>query len=500
MKIDFAMLTAKDILKLRLLTFINDHGQRFSLTAFATAADVSYSRAYHVLLNLRTDLLVLDGTTSLSKDYLETTVSMDTYRHWLYLQSIPYQALLATITSQSQETADFCARHDISLSTFNRRMRPMKMQLAQYNLQLTASPLQIVGDEALIQLFYFMLFTTTLTPVVGLPRLAKKLMPLHDEFVQTYQSSRLYQDSASLAQRRDLMITVALLRLEQGHRFEALRFPLAHLTDLRTLAEQMQAQLGDSPQEVLTELATLDYLLTSSPYFVRALQPQAMARLYRGLKQHGGFYQLAPGVTELEDYASGADWFANWLFSLCQFMLLFRVDPLLRPEITALYRPTPASMAAALALADSMGRLYPGQVGPADLRLVQRYLSKYTNGLTLTAAKVEILVTYDMIGVTTDIFNRLLSGIVHLTLLTNQTVINQTHRDNYLVVYGIDPLAAEFAQRHQLEAFHWVKELEYGENLDRLIRTLRHHELSLFALDFNNRSSQISHRDGVNGG
>jgi len=95
-----------------------------------------------------------------------------------------------------------------------------------------------------------------------------------------------------------------------------------------------------------------------------------------------------------------------------------------------------------------------------------------------------------MIGVTTDIFNRLLSGIVHLSLLTDQTVIDPDRRDNYLVIYGVDPLAAGFAEQHQLESFHWVKEIAYGENLDRLIGVLRHHDLSLFALDFNNRSHQ----------
>ncbi|MFC6290278.1 helix-turn-helix domain-containing protein [Levilactobacillus angrenensis] len=488
MKIDFAMLTAKDLLKIQLLTYIRDQAGEFSLTDFATMADVSYSRAYHVLLNLRSDLLVLDQQTVLTKDLLTTRVTMDDYRHWLYRQSVPYLAMRATLTGEYQQTSDFCAAHEISLSTFNRRMRPMKHELAQYNLQLSASPLRLVGNETLIQLLYFMLFTTTLTPVTELPVVPTQLQVLHQQLVKTYTQSGLYQDAVSLQQRRDLMITLALLRLAQGHRYPALRLPLVHLTDLRELAGQFQTRLGDSPQQALTELATLDYLLTSSPYFVRALQPKAMARLYRGLRHRNGRYQLAPGVAELADFAQGDDWFANWLFSLCQFMLLFRVDPLLRPEITALYQPTPSSSAAALVMAENMGLLYPQQVGKMDLRMVQKYLSKYTNGLTLTAAKVEILVTYDMIGVTTDIFNRLLSGIVHLSLLTDQTTIDPQHRDNYIVVYGVDPRAEAYARREKLEIFHWVKELPYGENLDRLIRKLRHHELSLFALDFNNHS------------
>ena len=119
---------------------------------------------------------------------------------------------------------------------------------------------------------------------------------------------------------------------------------------------------------------------------------------------------MAPGVVELTDYAEGRNWFANWLFALCQFMMLFRVDPLLRPEITTLYRATKESTAAAAALTTSMARLYPQLITSSDLRLVQGYLSKYTNGLNLTAAKVEILVSYDMVGVTTDVFNRLLGA------------------------------------------------------------------------------------------
>lgn len=488
MKIDFAMLTERDVLKIQLLTFIQDQDGEFSLTEFATTADVSYSRVYHILLNLRHDLQELDPATVLTKDYLTTTVSMDGYRHWLYRQSIPYLAILATLTGEYPQTADFCAAYDISLSTLNRRLRPMKHQLAQYNLQLAAGQLRLTGNETLIQLLYFMLLTTTLTTTAELPTLSAKVKPLHDSLVKTYTNPRLYQDSASLQQRRDLMMTIALLRLSQGHRYAALRFPLAHLTDLRPLAAEFQSRLGDTPQQALTELATLDYVLTSSPYFIRALQPSALSRLYHGLHHQNGRYQLAPGIAELQDYATGENWFANWLFALCQFMLLFRVDPLLRPEITALYQPTAASSAAALEIAEGMSQLYPGRVSKIDLRLVQRYLSKYTNGLTLTAAKVEILVTYDMIGVTTDIFNRLLSGVVHLRLLTDQTEIADSQRANYIVVYGVDPLARDFAQKHQLESFHWVKELAYGENLDRLIVKLRHHELSLFALDFNNHS------------
>lgn len=492
LKIDFAMLTDRETLKIRLLTFMNDERRHFSLTEFAEMTDVSYSRAYHVLLNLRSDLLTLDVQTILTKDDLATTVTMDEYRYWLYRHSIPYQAMVATLTQRYDQASAFCADLGISTSTFNRRMKAMKQQLAQYDLQLVANPLRLAGNEVLIQLLYFMLFSTTLTPVADLPHLSPRMQKLHDQVMATYANPSVYQESASLTQRKDLLVTLALLRLEQGYRYTSLRFPLAHLTDLRKLAGALQDQLGDTPQQALTELAALDYLLTSSPYFVRALQPQAMQRLYLGLKQRLGNYELAPGVHELADYATGRDWFANWLFSLCQFMLLFRVDPLLRPEITALYQPTKSSMAAATALAKSMGRLYPGQVAAADIRLVQKHLSKYTNGLTLTEAKVEILVTYDMIGVTTDIFNRLLSGVVHLSLLTDQTVIDPANRDNYLIIYGVDPLAAGFATQHHIEAFHWVKELAYGENLDRLIRVLRHHELSLFALDFNNRKHPLS--------
>mgnify|MGYP003361622185 CR=1 FL=1 len=83
--------------------------------------------------------------------------------------------------------------------------------------------------------------------------------------------------------------------------------------------------------------------------------------------------------------------------------------------------------------------------------------------------------------------SRLLSGIVHLSLLTDQTVVDAQHRSNYLVLYGTDTLALQFAKENQLEVFHWIKEIDYGENIDRLIKTLRHHELSLFALDFNNK-------------
>ncbi|AKP64015.1 hypothetical protein FC99_GL000641 [Levilactobacillus koreensis JCM 16448] len=485
MKIDFAMLTPKDVLKVRLMTFINDHGGQFNLAEFAAEATVSYSRAYHVLLGLRTDLQQL-GTTSLTKDRLVTTVTIDQYRHWLYVNSIPYQVMVATLKKSYQQTSEFCAEHEISLSTFNRRLRAMKVQLGQYNLQLVANPLRVTGNETLIQLLYFMLFSTTLTTPDELPELPQRLRGLHQAMLKTYANDKLYQDSVSLQERKDLLIRLALLRLDQGYRYAPLRFPLAHLTDLRALAGQMAA-LGDTPQQALSELATLDYLLTSSPYFVRALQPAGMQRLYVGLKQRVGEYTLAPGVVELQDYATGKNWFANWLFALCQFMLLFRVDPLLRPEITSLYQPTAASTAPALAIAQSMSRLYPGKIGAADLRLVQKYLSKYTNGLTLTAARVEILVTYDMMGVTTDIFNRLLSGIVHLSLLTDQTVIDAQHRSNYLVLYGTDALALQFAKENQLEVFHWIKEIDYGENIDRLIKTLRHHELSLFALDFNNK-------------
>ncbi|XKL57831.1 helix-turn-helix domain-containing protein [Levilactobacillus brevis] len=295
MKIDFAMLTAKEVLRLRLLTYIEDQQGHFNLTDFATVAEISYSRAYHSLLNLRTDLQQLDATTTLTKDALETTVTLDEYRHWLYQHSLPYLVMVASLTAEYASTAAFCAAHQVSLSTLNRRLRPMKQQLTQYNLQLVATPLRLTGNETLIQLLYFMLYTTTLTPISELPGLPDKLRPLHDALMTTYTTSKLYQESPGLKYRRDLLITLALLRLSQGYRYPALRLPLAHLTDLRQLATQFQQQLGDTPQQALTELATLDYLLTTSPYFVRALQPDAMSRLYRGLRQRTTpAYELAP--------------------------------------------------------------------------------------------------------------------------------------------------------------------------------------------------------------
>ena len=484
MKIDYAMLTPKATRKIRLLTFINDQGGHFNLADFATATAESYSQAYHVLLNLRTDLLQLAPSTQLTKDQLVTSVTPDTYRHWLYVNSIPYQAILTTLTDPEKRAQDVCEQHDISLSTFNRRMRPMREQLAQYQLELNTNPLQLTGNEALIQLLYLTLFTTTMTTLAELPAVPLTYRPLATAIRTTYTSSQLYCDSPGLAEHREVLITVALIRLSQGHRYAPLRLPLSHLTDLRPLARHFQQELGDSPKKVLSELATLDYLLTSSPYFVRSLQPNSLKRLYRGMQQQVGNYELAPGVVELTNYQDGTNWFANWLFSLCQFMMLFRVDPLLRPEITTLYRATDISTTAAASIANSMARLYPQVVTGSDLRLVQGYLSKYTNGLNLTAAKVEILVSYDMVGVTTDVFNRLLGGVVHLQILCDQMVIDPRQRANYLVIYGVDDLARQFAQQNQLETFHWIKELEYGENLDRLIKTLRHHDLSLFALDF----------------
>lgn len=484
MKIDFAMLTVKDTRKLRLLSFIIDHQGQFNLVDFATRMQGSYSQAYHILLNLRTDLKHLAPATTLTKDELQTPVTVDDYRHWLYVRSIPYQAVLATLGPKPQQVRELCERYGISTSTFNRRMRPMRQQLAQYRLELTTNPLQLVGDEALVALLYFTLFSTTLTTVDELPELPPTYQGLYDAISTTYTSDATYQNSRGLGQHRNLLITLTLLRLSQGHRFAPLRFPLVHLTDLRALATKFQQELGDSPREALTELATLDYLLTSSPYFVRALQPRNMQRLYAGLRQQAPRYQLAPNISVLSDFATGTNWFANWLFSLGQFMLLFRVDPLLRPEVTALYRTTPTSTEAAAEIAANLAKLYPKAVTPSDLRLVQKFLSKYTNGLNLTSARVQFLVSYDMLGVTTDIFNRLLGGVVHLQLLTDTVTIDERYRGNYIVLYGTDPEAVRFATAHRLETFHWLKELKYGENLDRRIRTLRRHELSLFALDF----------------
>lgn len=484
MKLDFAMLTDKAIRKIQLLTFMRDHNGQFNLADFTVLSAGTYSQAYHTLLNLRMDLQRLAPATQLTKDRLVSPITVDAYRHWLYVQSVPYQALLATLVTPELGINDLCARYDISQSTFNRRMRAMRQQLAQYNLELTTNPLRLMGDEALVQLLYLMMFRNTLTSLAELPAVPDRFLDLYAAMQATYATAGIYQESTGLRQQRDLLMTIALLRLDQGHRYARLRLPLIHLTDLRSLAAHFQALLGDTPRQALNELATLDYLLTSSPYFIRALTAQSMRRLYLGQTQQVADYQLAPGVATLADYAQGNDWFANWLFALCQFMLLFRVDPLLRPEITALYRPTERSTQAAKAIASSMARLYPQQITPGDLRLVQRHLSKYTNGLNLTAAKVEILVSYDMLGVTTDIFNRLIGGVVHLQLLENRTVVPPAERANYLVIYGVDGAARTYAQDNQIESFHWVKELAYGENLDRLIKTLRHHELSIFALDF----------------
>jgi hypothetical protein len=87
---------------------------------------------------------------------------IDEYRNLLLKKSIPFQFILETLATEKINVEEFCTKYDVGRSTLSRKMAPLAEYFKNHHLRLSYSPIDIVGDEALVrQTIWYLLWVGT---------------------------------------------------------------------------------------------------------------------------------------------------------------------------------------------------------------------------------------------------------------------------------------------------------------------------------------------------
>ncbi|MFD0896954.1 helix-turn-helix domain-containing protein [Loigolactobacillus binensis] len=132
---------------------INDISDRLNL---------SYQQTYNTFQDLIRDIRVLDPQLALDRHDLLSQhtfrTSLERYRLFLLEQSLVFQFVDYLLQASLPTVGDFCERHFVSKSTLLRKSAPLKHLMAKYNLRFSYSSMQIIGDEANIRFFLFIVY------------------------------------------------------------------------------------------------------------------------------------------------------------------------------------------------------------------------------------------------------------------------------------------------------------------------------------------------------
>jgi hypothetical protein len=90
----------------------------------------------------------------------ENIPSMEHYRAFLIIQTVPMQFLIEVANYRENDVEDFCKRLGISRSTLSRKMVPLVEFCKSFFVKVTYTPMALVGDEIAIRMILLLIFWT----------------------------------------------------------------------------------------------------------------------------------------------------------------------------------------------------------------------------------------------------------------------------------------------------------------------------------------------------
>ncbi|MHC5247302.1 helix-turn-helix domain-containing protein [Enterococcus sp. HY326] len=135
--------------------------ESYAISQLAEDMNLNYQQAVIDLTEIDEELLELNpqhksillGAGKVNCFNLSSTV--DEYRYYLLKKSVPFQFIIYFLNEEHPNVVDFCDTYSVSRSTVSRKMEKLKAYLKQYNLRLTYTEANLVGDERLVRVMLF---------------------------------------------------------------------------------------------------------------------------------------------------------------------------------------------------------------------------------------------------------------------------------------------------------------------------------------------------------
>ncbi|MDT2600874.1 helix-turn-helix domain-containing protein [Enterococcus hulanensis] len=182
----------------------------------------------------------------------------------LVKQSVSYRFIASSLLEPEKKISDFSKEIFVSESTILRRMRPLIDYLAECNIQLNFSKMELTGHEAVIRLFYIKAFWAAslgedlvkskldFTAEDNLLRNLLELFPLH-------LHPKLIR----------LMLYVCRLRNDQKKYLNEAPFEDLLFSQTTPQLELYLSEILDSPVQIKRNVEFLNYLFYYYPYSVK---------------------------------------------------------------------------------------------------------------------------------------------------------------------------------------------------------------------------------------
>ncbi|MDH6363765.1 hypothetical protein M2139_000602 [Enterococcus sp. PF1-24] len=156
------MMDSPTLLRFRIFRYLMKISQEnFPIIHLAEDFNLNYQQAVIELTAIEAELKemkpnhenILMGAGKVNALQLDCTI--DEYRYYLLQKSVPFQFILYLLNDEKPNVVDFCEKYQVSRSTVSRKMENLKNYLQQYNLRLTYTKANLVGDERLVRVMLF---------------------------------------------------------------------------------------------------------------------------------------------------------------------------------------------------------------------------------------------------------------------------------------------------------------------------------------------------------
>lgn len=164
--LETVFLGKQDVEKYQMLTVIKSLPKaEINLSAIGNGLGFTYQKTYNIFQALLDDIFDLDPEISNRSSKIESInfdrIAIDSYRLFLFKNSIVFQAFDYGFTNANQTFENFSNSHFTSKSTLNRRMTNFRKMLKNFGLKISNATLELKGDEKNIRwLAYFIYWYT----------------------------------------------------------------------------------------------------------------------------------------------------------------------------------------------------------------------------------------------------------------------------------------------------------------------------------------------------
>lgn len=279
--------------------FLQQPAGSYPINTVCSYLTLSHGTTGSLLAEINRDLQALSGYTFFGRDR-KVIWQPDFYRHNCYIQylvrnSIPYQFVLQTLMQPEESFDTFCNKLFLSESTILRKLRPLKLLLQRFNLNLSAKKMKITGSELVLRMFY----STYLWLGNHGEDLDQAALSLQDE---VWFAQKLNEDCHHFMHTKEIFLHLGVqrLRYEQGHLLDEEAYPDLLIDSFsQSLLAYTQKFIAEKTQQQRHQLSLNCLFLLTPLYLEMDFRGKKLLEYFLALPEKDSLKRL---VFEFQDY------------------------------------------------------------------------------------------------------------------------------------------------------------------------------------------------------